>query len=157
MRAALVCLHLRLNPRHHNRGITMPQLGRIHPAKHLAFRKTLIQAAGLRADSRVMDGVFSALAFPEDVSTSGMPNRSSMQDSSAEATTFLQVVAHGSEQSTSDIQQALSSIELRKQVMQEMGRLGGLKGGVARARKLSPEQRQEIARRAATSRWEKNT
>lgn len=34
-----------------------------------------------------------------------------------------------------------------------LGRLGGLKGGKARAKKLSPEQRKEIARRAARARW----
>ena len=36
-----------------------------------------------------------------------------------------------------------------------LGRLGGLKGGKARARKLSPEQRTKIARKAAQSRWQK--
>jgi hypothetical protein len=35
----------------------------------------------------------------------------------------------------------------------ELGRQGGLKGGRARAEKLSPEQRSEIARRAAQARW----
>jgi hypothetical protein len=34
-----------------------------------------------------------------------------------------------------------------------LGRLGGLKGGKARAKKLTKEQRQEIARKAAKSRW----
>lgn len=34
-----------------------------------------------------------------------------------------------------------------------LGRRGGLKGGAARASKLSPEQRSEIARKAATARW----
>jgi hypothetical protein len=34
-----------------------------------------------------------------------------------------------------------------------LGRLGGLKGGPARARKLSKEQRSEIARKAAEARW----
>lgn len=34
-----------------------------------------------------------------------------------------------------------------------LGRLGGQKGGIARAQKLSPEQRQEIARKAAQLRW----
>ncbi len=34
-----------------------------------------------------------------------------------------------------------------------LGRKGGLKGGRARADKLSPEQRSEIARRAAVTRW----
>ena len=36
-----------------------------------------------------------------------------------------------------------------------LGRLGGLKGGKARANKLSPEQRAEIARIAAQARWRK--
>jgi hypothetical protein len=33
------------------------------------------------------------------------------------------------------------------------GKKGGRKGGLARAARLSPERRQEIARRAAASRW----
>ncbi len=33
------------------------------------------------------------------------------------------------------------------------GRLGGRKGGKARAEKLTPEQRSEIARKAAQARW----
>jgi hypothetical protein len=36
-----------------------------------------------------------------------------------------------------------------------LGRKGGLKGGRARAQKLSPEQRRAIARKAAASRWSK--
>lgn len=36
-----------------------------------------------------------------------------------------------------------------------LGRLGGLKGGKARAEKLSPEQRKEIAKKAARARWNK--
>lgn len=34
-----------------------------------------------------------------------------------------------------------------------LGRLGGLKGGKARASKLTPEQRKEIASKAAKARW----
>jgi hypothetical protein len=34
-----------------------------------------------------------------------------------------------------------------------IGRKGGLKGGKARAEKLTPEQRKEIAKKAARSRW----
>lgn len=34
-----------------------------------------------------------------------------------------------------------------------LGRKGGLKGGKARAAKLTPEQRSEIARNAARVRW----
>jgi hypothetical protein len=36
-----------------------------------------------------------------------------------------------------------------------LGRLGGLKGGKARANKLSAEKRSEIAQKAATARWSK--
>jgi len=36
-----------------------------------------------------------------------------------------------------------------------LGHLGGKKGGKARAKKLTPEQRSEIARRAAQARWQK--
>ena len=36
-----------------------------------------------------------------------------------------------------------------------LGRLGGKVGGKARADKLTPEQRSEIARKAATTRWSK--
>ena len=35
----------------------------------------------------------------------------------------------------------------------ELGRRGGLKGGKARAAKLTPEQRREIAQKAAAKRW----
>jgi len=34
-----------------------------------------------------------------------------------------------------------------------LGRLGGLKGGPARAEKLSPKKRKEIAKKAALKRW----
>lgn len=37
-----------------------------------------------------------------------------------------------------------------------LGRLGGLKGGKARAEKLTPEQRSEIAKKAAEKRWNKD-
>ena len=35
----------------------------------------------------------------------------------------------------------------------ELGRLGGKKGGQARANSLSPEERSAIARKAAQARW----
>lgn len=43
----------------------------------------------------------------------------------------------------------------KNKAAQELGRLGGLKGGKARAAKLTPEERSEIARKAAQKRWEK--
>ena len=36
-----------------------------------------------------------------------------------------------------------------------LGRLGGLKGGKARAAKMTPEERRESARRAARARWQR--
>lgn len=36
-----------------------------------------------------------------------------------------------------------------------LGRLGGLKGGKARAEKLSPKERKEIAKLAAEKKWRK--
>jgi len=38
-----------------------------------------------------------------------------------------------------------------------LGRRGGLVGGKARAEKLTPERRKEIAKAAAAKRWEKST
>ena len=42
----------------------------------------------------------------------------------------------------------------RAQRLRENGRRGGLKGGRARADKLSAEQRSQIARKAAQARWD---
>jgi hypothetical protein len=39
----------------------------------------------------------------------------------------------------------------------ELGRLGGLKGGKARAKKLTKKRRSEIAKKAAQARWKKRT
>ena len=38
-----------------------------------------------------------------------------------------------------------------------LGRLGGLKGGKARAERLTPERRVEIAKKAALARWSTKT
>ena len=43
-----------------------------------------------------------------------------------------------------------------KVVVSEFARQGGLKGGKARAQKLSSKTRSEIARKAATARWHKD-
>lgn len=37
-----------------------------------------------------------------------------------------------------------------------LGRRGGLKGGAARAKKLTPEERSAIAKKAAEGRWKKD-
>lgn len=38
-----------------------------------------------------------------------------------------------------------------------LGKLGGLKGGKARAASLTPERRKEIATKAAKTRWKKSS
>ena len=54
------------------------------------------------------------------------------------------------------VQEATGQIEPTKKKpidFKALGRLGGLNGGKARAEKLSPERRTEIARKAALARW----
>jgi len=46
------------------------------------------------------------------------------------------------------------SIEGKNPNAVALGRLGGLKGGKARANKLTPEQRKDIAQKAARARWQ---
>lgn len=45
----------------------------------------------------------------------------------------------------------------KNKAAQELGRLGGLKGGFARAKKLTAEERSEIAKMAAEARWKKSS
>ncbi|MGF1472140.1 MAG: histone H1 [Rubrobacteraceae bacterium] len=42
-----------------------------------------------------------------------------------------------------------------RELARKLGQRGGLKGGKARAEKLTPEERSEIARKAAEARWAK--
>lgn len=44
-------------------------------------------------------------------------------------------------------------VDTRNPAAVALGRLGGLKGGKARANALTPEQRSEIAKKAAAARW----
>lgn len=45
--------------------------------------------------------------------------------------------------------------QVKNPAAQALGRLGGLKGGKARAASMTPEQRKETAQKAAASRWGK--
>jgi hypothetical protein len=47
----------------------------------------------------------------------------------------------------------LSDEKVRKDLAAALGRLGGLKGGPARAAKMTKEQRRESASKAARARW----
>jgi hypothetical protein len=60
------------------------------------------------------------------------------------------------DQATTDEQLQAKAIEEGKNpAAVSLGRLGGLKGGKARAASLSAEQRSEIAKKAAAARWQK--
>jgi hypothetical protein len=65
----------------------------------------------------------------------------------------LQAVT-GAEQGNPKPILALDDAEYRRQIMREMGRRGGQKGGKARAESLSAKRRKEIAKAAAVARWE---
>jgi len=62
------------------------------------------------------------------------------------------------------VDQAVTDEELQQKAIEEgknpaavvLGRLGGLKGGKARAMKLSADERSRIAQKAAKSRWSKH-
>jgi len=49
----------------------------------------------------------------------------------------------------------LTEAELIKAAAAALGRKGGLKGGPARAKKLTSKRRSEIAKKAAAARWAK--
>lgn len=70
------------------------------------------------------------------------------------AVTAFRVVQEATEQET---KQGTKPLDGKNPAAVALGRLGGLKGGKARANKLTPEQRQEIARKAAQARWNKDS
>ena len=86
-----------------------------------------------------------------------MQNRSSRrkkQDHDASVTAFRVVqeaTADGEEQPAAE--ETPLDAEGKNPNAVALGRLGGKKGGKARAAKLTPEQRSEIARKAAQARW----
>jgi len=55
---------------------------------------------------------------------------------------------------TGEVEEKLDATATKKDpAAVALGRRGGLRGGKARADKLSPKQRREIAKRAAKARW----
>jgi hypothetical protein len=75
------------------------------------------------------------------------------------AVTAFRVVQEATKESEPTLEQPESQdkIEGKNPHAVALGRLGGLKGGKARARKLTTEQRREIARKAAQARWQKQS
>lgn len=78
-----------------------------------------------------------------------MPNRSSKD--------VKEVSENSKSISKDDANESIgnSKRRLKNPAAVALGRLGGKKGGPARAKKLSKERRIEIARNAALSRWAK--
>jgi hypothetical protein len=76
-----------------------------------------------------------------------MPKRSSKktEDEAQAAVRIIAVIAERSERAEVSPEVSAAAAAL--------GRRGGLKGGPARAAKLSPERRAEIAKDAAAKRW----
>lgn len=74
-----------------------------------------------------------------------MPKRSSKQDVAQIARRILQEATGETPKQPPPKPKHPAAVEL--------GRLGGLKGGKARAAKLSPAKRKAIAKKAAAKRW----
>jgi hypothetical protein len=84
-----------------------------------------------------------------------MPKRSSKRRDANE--TAFSVVAQATGQAPKDEPQAEPeepSADAVRSVMAAMGRKGGLKGGKARAARLSAAKRKAIAKKAARARWD---
>ena len=89
-----------------------------------------------------------------------MPNRSSKRKKADHD--FNVVASRVVQQATGEAQEPEAEPELlepredgKNPAAVSLGRLGGKKGGPARAAKLTAAQRSEIARRAAQARWRK--
>lgn len=78
-----------------------------------------------------------------------MPKRTSKPDLNV---TAFQIV----EAATNPTQEALTPSQIN-QAAAALGRLGGLKGGPARAKKLTARKRVQIAKKAAKARWTKKS
>lgn len=79
----------------------------------------------------------------------GMPNRSSKRPRDPnQLAKLIADIATGEVQDT-------KTDDGKDPAAVSLGRRGGLKGGKARAKSLSAKKRQEIARKAAKSRWKK--
>jgi hypothetical protein len=83
-----------------------------------------------------------------------MPKRSSRRPPKDENQAARRLVDDLARLSGEDVPEPVElSEEERSQVAALLGRRGGLKGGPARAKKLSARRRKQIARDAARARW----
>ena len=85
-----------------------------------------------------------------------MPKRSSNKpdrEHDPNVTAFRVVQEATRDPDTGEAEQPVPKKRRKNPAAVALGRRGGKKGGKARAAKLTPEQRSEIARKAARARW----
>ena len=82
-----------------------------------------------------------------------MPNRSSNRKASDPNVAAFRVMQHVI--AMSEGREPAVETPAKNPAAVALGRLGGLKGGKARAKALSPRRRKAIAKKAARARWQK--
>jgi len=87
-----------------------------------------------------------------------MPKRSSKKSKPTDLNQLARaIVDEATDESAHREEPTLEVCRQKNPAAVALGKLGGKKGGPARARKLSPEQRKAIAEKAARARWEKKS
>ena len=81
-----------------------------------------------------------------------MQKRSSITTPDTPSSSLVQKLAKGLSGMAKNEDEGLSD-EVRHLIAVALGRQGGLKGGKARAKKLSAQTRSDIAKKAAETRW----
>jgi hypothetical protein len=83
-----------------------------------------------------------------------MPKRSSKKSKPADLNQLARaIVDEATDESSPTEEPAKESCHQKNPAAVALGKLGGKKGGPARAKKLTPEQRKAIAEKAARARW----
>lgn len=84
-----------------------------------------------------------------------MPKRSSKTPKRPSDVNALaaSIVASATDETPTEDKKEPTPEEIAHAAAVALGRLGGLKGGAARAKKLSKKKRAEIAKKAAKARW----
>lgn len=82
-----------------------------------------------------------------------MPNRSSNPKRPRDVNQLAKSIV---EQATGEAPAVAPVEDGKNAAAVALGRLGGLKGGKARAEKLTAEERSDIAKKAAASRWKRD-
>jgi len=84
-----------------------------------------------------------------------MPKRSSKKRPRDPNQLAKAIVDEATDQTPPDPEESAPVDDGKNPAAVALGRLGGKKGGKARAAKLTEEQRSEIARKAAQARWKR--